>query len=49
MPEIVVHNAMGDRVLNKLPTEVQCIINPEVFRFAVMGLDPYFFLQISFP
>lgn len=42
MPDIVVHNAMGDEVLSRLPVEITAAIDHEIFRFAVMGPDPYF-------
>ena len=49
MPSIVVHNAMGDRVLKKLPIEVRDIINPEIFHFSVSGPNPYMFYRFFVP
>ena len=49
MPDIVVHNAMGDRVLQKLPDEISGIIDYDIFRFAVMGPDPYIFYRFFAP
>ena len=45
MPDIVVHNAMGDRVLQGLEREIAEGIDREIFRFAVMGPDPYIFYR----
>ena len=45
MPDIVVHNAMGDKVLAGLEPEIRRLIEPEIFRFAVMGPDPYIFYR----
>ncbi len=49
MPDIVVHNAMGGRVLNRLEPEIAAVIDPEIFRFAVMGPDPYIFYRFFAP
>ena len=49
MPDIVVHNQMGDRVIERLGTEISSIIVPEVFHFAVMGPDPYIFYRFFAP
>ena len=47
MPDIVVHNAMGARVLDRLDAEI--VIDREIFRFAVMGPDPYLFYRFFAP
>lgn len=49
MPDIVVHNAMGEKVLQQLSTEISSIIDYDVFRFALMGPDPYQFYRFCFP
>ena len=49
MPDIVVHNAMGTEVLIRLPIEITAAINHEIFRFAVMGPDPYFCYRFFLP
>ena len=49
MPDVVVHNAMSDRVLSELPSEITGIIDHKVFRFAVMGPDPYIYYRFFAP
>ena len=49
MPDIVVHNTMGDKVLRKLGTEISSIIVPKIFHFSVMGPDPYIFYRFFAP
>lgn len=49
MPDIVMHNAMGDKVLQKLSTEITTIIDYEIFRYALMGPDPYQFYRFFLP
>ncbi len=41
MPDIVVHHAMGDEVLSKLELKIASVIDYDIFRFSVMGPDPY--------
>lgn len=43
MPDIVVHNSMGDRVLERLEPEIRSIIDKNVFHFAVLASDPYMY------
>ena len=45
MPDIVVHNAMGDIVLSKLDTEIVEVIDCNIFRFALMGPDVYMYYR----
>ncbi len=45
MPDLVVHNAMGDRVLAKLPREIAEEIDGDAFHVGVLGPDPYFFYR----
>ena len=45
MPDIVVHNAMGDRVLAGLDKEISSFIDREIFGVSVMGPDPYIFYR----
>lgn len=49
MPDIVVHNAMGTEVLLRLPIALAAAIDREIFRFAVMGPDPYFCYRFFLP
>lgn len=49
MPDIVVHNAMGNEVLIRLPIEIMAVIDHEIFHFAVMGSDPYFCYRFFLP
>ena len=49
MPDIVVHNVMGTKVLIGLPVEISVAIDHEIFRFAVMGPDPYFCYRFFLP
>ena len=49
MPDIVVHNAMGNRVLTELNTEISSLIDSDIFRFSVMGPDPYIFYRFFAP
>ena len=43
MPDIVVHNAMGDHVLAGLSQEILSVIDRDVFHFALVGSDPFLF------
>ena len=43
MPDIVVHNSMGDHVLAGLDREISSLIDPDIFRFALAGSDPYLY------
>lgn len=45
MPDIVVHNAMGRKVLQGLPEEVRRRINMDIFRLAVNGSDPFLYYR----
>lgn len=45
MPDIVVHNAMGDKVLAGLSTEISSLIDRDIFGVSVMGPDPYIFYR----
>ena len=45
MPDIVVHNAMGNKVLKCLDTEIAALIDPDIFKISVMGPDPYIFYR----
>ena len=49
MPDIVVHNAMGDKVLERLDTEISAFIDRDVFGVAVMGPDPFIFYRFFAP
>ena len=49
MLDIVVHNAMGDKVLRKLGMEISSIIDLEIFHFSVMDPDPYIFYRFFTP
>ena len=49
MPDLVVHNAMGDRVLGKLPEEIRKEIDGNAFHVGVLGPDPYFFYRFFAP
>ena len=48
MPGLVVHNRMGDRVIAQLDPEISAVIDRDIFRFAVMGSDPYLFYRFFF-
>ena len=45
MPDIVVHNAMGEEVLKRLDRRISSQIDRDIFRFSVMGPDPYIFYR----
>lgn len=45
MPDLVVHNSMGDHVLQKLPPEITAAIDSDAFHVGVLGPDPYFFYR----
>ena len=45
MPDIVVHNAMGEEVLRQLKPEISALIDHDIFQFSVMGPDPYIFYR----
>lgn len=45
MPDIVAHNSMGDKVMSRLPQEISSTIDRNIFRFSVMGPDPYIFYR----
>lgn len=45
MPDMTVHNAMGDRVLAKLPEEISARISSDEFHVGVLGPDPFFFYR----
>ena len=45
MPDLVVHNAMGDRVLARLPEEIRNEIDSNAFHVGVLGPDPFFFYR----
>lgn len=45
MHDIVVHNAMGDKVLAGLSTEISSLIDRDIFGVSVMGPDPYIFYR----
>ena len=45
MPDLGVHNAMGDRVLAKLPEEIRNGIDSNAFHVGVLGPDPFFFYR----
>ncbi len=49
MPDIVAHNALGDKVLARLPEEVAQSIDRDIFRFSIMGPDPYIFYRFFAP
>ncbi|MBR2548015.1 MAG: zinc dependent phospholipase C family protein [Eubacterium sp.] len=51
MPDITVHNAMGDSVLNRLPEEIADEIRGEsnAFHVGVLGPDPFFFYRFFLP
>lgn len=49
MPDIVVHNRMGDRVIEQLDEDISSLIDPEIFHFSVMGPDPYIFYRFFAP
>lgn len=48
MPDLVVHNAMGDRVLERLPKEISSEIDRNAFHVGVLGPDPFFFYRFFF-
>ena len=45
MPDLVVHNSMGDHVLKRLPQEITAEIDSDAFHVGVLGPDPYFFYR----
>ena len=45
MPDMTVHNSMGDRVLKKLPREIAEQIDSDAFHVGTLGPDPYFFYR----
>ena len=45
MPDVVVHNAMGDKVLDRVGTEITSLIDRSVFGISVMGPDPFIFYR----
>lgn len=49
MPDIVVHNAMGDKVLGRLDTEISSFIDRDIFGVSVMGPDPFIFYRFFVP
>lgn len=49
MPDIVTHNAMGDKVLCQLPVRIVAEIDYSFFRFSVMGPDPFIFYRFITP
>lgn len=49
MPDIVVHNAMGDRVLQRLDHSIAADIDRDIFRVAVMGPDPFMYYRFFAP
>ena len=48
MPDLVVHNSMGDHVLKRLPQEIAADIDSDAFHVGVLGPDPYFFYRFFF-
>lgn len=49
MPDIVTHNAMGDKVLCRLPLRILAEIDHDIFHFSVMGPDPFIFYRFFLP
>ena len=49
MPDLVVHNSMGDHVLKRLPQEITGKIDSNAFHVGVLGPDPYFFYRFFMP
>ena len=49
MPDIVVHNAVGERAINSLAPEVRNLIDVEVFRLGVLGPDPFITYRFFLP
>ena len=53
MPDIVVHNAMGDRVVARLPEEIRKELSSsagrDAFHVGVLGPDPFFFYWFLAP
>lgn len=45
MPDLVVHNSMGDHVLDGLPEVIRAEIDSDVFHVGVLGPDPFFFYR----
>ena len=45
MPDMTVHNSMGDMVLKKLPREIAEQIDSDAFHVGTLGPDPYFFYR----
>ncbi len=49
MPDIVMHNRMGELVLEKLSPEIREILDRNIFLFAGNGPDPYSFYRFFVP
>ncbi len=49
MPDIVAHVSMGNKVLAMLDTEIAACIDPSVFRFGILGPDPYIYYRFFAP
>lgn len=49
MPDIVVHNAMGEKVLQGLDAEIASVIDHDLFKVSVMGPDPYIYYRFFAP
>lgn len=45
MPDIVMHNWMGQNILDRLEREITSSINYDIFRFAVMGPDAFIYYR----
>ena len=45
MPDIVVHNSMGEDVFDNLRNEISSHINCDIFRFGVMAPDVYYYYR----
>lgn len=49
VPDIVVHNTMGNIVFDKLKSDTRDRINYDIYRFSVMGPDPFIFYRFFAP
>ena len=49
MPDVVLHNTVGEKAVNLLSSEIKELIIPEVFRLGVLGPDPYILYRFFMP
>ena len=41
MPDVILHNKIGDGIYNKLLVDLDISVDSEIFRFGLLGPDPY--------